>query len=70
MKIKIDPIEETEQYKQVVKEVDKKAEELVDPNIRYGRSFFVELEKKKILKEEYNIDWHTTEEMNPEWDFI
>ncbi len=31
---------------------------------------FVEKEKQKILKEKYNIDWKTTDEMNPDWDFI
>lgn len=68
--IKYDPIEDTEEYKSIVAEVDAMAEDLVDCNIRYGRQYFVELEKKKLLKELYDIEWKTTEEMNPEWDFI
>lgn len=68
--VKHDPIEDTQEYKAVVDEVNAMAEALVDSNIRYGRYFFVEQEKKKILKELYNIEWKTTDEMNPEWDFI
>lgn len=68
MKIKYDSIEETEAYKSIVDMVNKEA--LVDKNIRYGRYMFVEKEKQRILKEKYNIDWKTTDEMNPDWDFI
>lgn len=70
MEIKRDPIENTDEYKAVVDEIDSMAEALVDSNIRYGRYFFVEQEKKRLLKELYNIDWKTSNEMNPEWDFI
>lgn len=68
--IKHDPVEETEEYKSVVDSVNKEAELLVSKDIRYGRYMFVELEKQRILKERYNIDWKTTDEMNPNWDFI
>lgn len=54
----------------VIEDVNMEAEALVEENIRYGRYFFVEQEKKRILKERYNIDWKTTDEMNPDWDFI
>ena len=70
MEIKRDPIENTAEYKAIVDEIDNIAESLVDSNIRYGRSFFVEQEKKRLLKELYNMDWKTSDEMNPEWDFI
>lgn len=70
MEIKRDPIENTDEYKAVVDKIDSMAEALVDSNIRYGRYFFVEQEKKRLLKELYNIDWKTSNEMNPEWDFI
>ena len=70
MEIKRDPIENTAEYKAIVDEIDNMAESLVDSNIRYGRSFFVEQEKKRWLKELYNMDWKTSDEMNPEWDFI
>lgn len=46
------------------------AESLVDSNTRYGRYFFVEAEKKRLLKELYDIEWKTTDEMNPDLDFI
>lgn len=54
----------------MAEEVESMAEALVDPNIRYGRYFFVEEEKKRLLKELYDIEWKTTDEMNPNWDFI
>lgn len=65
-----DPIEDTEEFKCIVDKVNKQAENCVEANIRYGRYMFVEQEKKRILKEEYGIDWKTTDEMNPNWDFI
>lgn len=68
--LKHDPIEDTKYFKSIIEEVDKEAESLVDPEIRFGRFSFIEREKKRILKEKYNIDWKTTEEMNPNWDFI
>lgn len=68
--IKYDPIEDKHEYKAVVNEVNAMAESLVDSDIRYGRDYFVEEEKKKLLKELYDIDWKTSYEMNPEWDFI
>lgn len=70
VEIKHDPIEDTEEFKAIIEDVNMEAESLVEENIRYGRYFLVEQEKKRILKEKYNIDWKTTDEMNPEWDFI
>lgn len=70
MDIQYDPIENTEEFKSIVDEVDRKAEMFVDRSITYGRCHFVWIEKKRILKEEYGIDWKTPEEMNPTWDFI
>ncbi len=68
--IKHDPIEDTEEYQAVVDKINEMAESLVDSNIRYGRYHFVEEEKQRLLKELYDIDWKTSAEMNPEWDFI
>ena len=68
--IKHDPIEETEEFQSIIGDVNREAESLVGENIRYGRNHFVELEIKRILKERYDIDWKTTEEMNPDWDFL
>lgn len=50
MELKRDPVEDTEEYKAVAEEVESMAETLVDPNIRYGRYFFVEEEKKKLFQ--------------------
>ena len=36
----------------------------------YEMISFVEEEKKRLLKELYDIEWKTTDEMNPNWDFI
>ena len=68
--IKHDPIEDTEEFQSIIEDVNKEAESLVEQNIRYGRYYFVEQEKKRILREKYNIDWKTSDEMNPDWDFI
>lgn len=65
-----DPIEDTLQYKQVQAEVDALAEQCVPAYIRYGRCDAVWQEKKRILKEVYDMDWKTPQEMNPNWDFI
>ncbi len=70
MEIERDLIEDTEEYKAVVEEVESIAQSLVDSNIRYGRNYFVEEEKKRLLKELYGIEWKTTDEMNPNWNFI
>lgn len=67
---KHDPIEDTEEFKAIIDEVDREAEALVESDIRIGRYKLYEREKKRILKEKYNIDWKTTDEMNPGWDFI
>lgn len=68
--IKHDPIEDTEEFQSIIEDVNREAESLVEQNIRYGRYYFVEQEKKRILREKYNIDWKTIDEMNPDWDFI
>lgn len=67
--IKHDPIEDTEYFKTIIGEVDKEAESLMKSEIRFGRFKLIEIEKKRILKEKYNIDWKTTAEMNPNFDF-
>lgn len=64
-----DPIEDTGFFRSVIAGVEQEAESRVEGSIRVGRLHLVELEKKRILKEQYGIDWKTTEEMNPAWDF-
>ncbi len=79
MIIKHDPIEDSEEYKAVVAEVDKKAKERVHEMVEnlvleYGDEDFIRSlptfhrfahEKKEILKNEYGIDWKSIIEMNP-----
>ena len=60
-----DPIEDTEKYKQVIQDVDKKAQENIECDIRLGRCQLIWSEKKRILQEEYGIEWKTPAEMNP-----
>ena len=68
--IKHDPIEDTEEFQSIIEEVNKEAESLVGQDVWYGRMHFIDQQKKRILKEKYQIDWKTTAEMNPDWDFI
>ena len=67
-----DPIEETQSYQSVVKEVDQEVErQLSDKGIVKARGYihhFWNL-KKQILKEKYNLDWKSPKEMNPEMVF-
>ena len=82
MKYNRDPVENTEEYKSVVAEVDKKAKEKVEELIKIEiaecedenmKDFIRSLptshrfafEKKKILKEEYGIEWKSIIELNP-----
>lgn len=81
--LKYDPIEDTEAYKAVVEEVNKKARKKADEVIQklvdecdddsmkdficcVPTSHIIASEKKKILKEEYGIEWKSHIEMNPE----
>lgn len=81
--LKYDPIEDTEEYKAVVTEVDEKAKKKVEEVIQKlvdecdddSMKDFIRnaptshrfvYEKKKILKEEYGIEWKSHIEMNPD----
>lgn len=62
-----DNAEKSEHYMDSVAEAEKKArlvaEEMVIPAM--GKSFFIQKEKKMILKEDYGVNWRTPSEMNP-----
>ena len=81
IELKHDPIEETDAYKAVVDEVNRKVSIIIDKNVEenikkcgdvLGEDFIRSLplshmvvsEKKRILKEEYGIDWKSEIEMN------
>lgn len=69
--MKIDKIENTEEYKQIEEELNKKIElelELKGYTNKQALGFchiYWEL-KKEILKTDYNIDWKSPQELNPE----
>ena len=69
--MKIDKIENTEKYKQIEEELNKKIElelELKGYTNKQALGFchiYWEL-KKEILKTDYNIDWKSPQELNPE----
>ncbi len=69
--MKIDKIENTEEYKQIEKELNKKIElelELKGYKNKQALGFchiYWEL-KKEILKTDYNIDWKSPQDLNPE----
>jgi hypothetical protein len=63
-----EPIEKTKEFKKIVKKVDKEVEEILEARgerkgFGYCHSFWPE--KKRLLREKYNIEWKTPIEMNP-----
>ena len=83
IELKHDSIEDTDEYRSIVEEVDRKVEQIiedfVEDNVRLygdvlGDDFVRSLstshrfayEKKKMLKDEYGIEWKSVIEMNPD----
>ena len=65
--LKHDEIEKSEEYMKVIDKVEKEVEERLNrQGISKGLGYIHLFEgyKKEILKEKYNIDWKTTQEMN------
>ena len=67
MRLKYDPIEKTEEFKEAMKVIE------VLASFRFffvskgmGFCFRAWYFQKKMLKKWYNIDWKTPQEMNPE----
>ena len=64
----LDEVEKSPAYLEVVKQVDEEAKKIVDSSLGKGRHMgachLFWSSKKKILKEKYNIDWHSPAEMN------
>lgn len=64
--LKYDPIEETANFKAVIKDVEKELEELLKEKPRgMGFCHIYWCEKRRILKEKYGIDWRSPALMNP-----
>lgn len=61
-----DPIEDTPEFKAVIKQVEKELDELLK-NKPKGMGFCHTYwsEKKRILKEKYGINWRSPANMNP-----
>lgn len=68
--MKKDPIENTTIYQKVSLLVDEMAElELKQKGIQEGMPNYLSIYwgiRKRILKDTFQIDWHTPEELNPE----
>ena len=64
--LKHDPIEDTAQFKAIIKDVEKELDELLKDKPRaMGFCHIYWYEKKRILKEKYGIDWKSPALMNP-----
>ncbi|NMA83893.1 MAG: hypothetical protein GX962_08525 [Epulopiscium sp.] len=67
--MKIDPIEETQEFKDAIKkiqpELDKIGKELDEMGMRMGSCHIYWARKKKLLKS-VGIDWKSPSEMNPD----
>lgn len=68
MDIKYDPVEDTEEYKNIADELEKKIEARMAfdnvPLRGLGRCHIYWRYKKEILKNYYNIDWESPAELN------
>ena len=67
--LKRDSIEETEEFKKIEKLVNEEVENLLEQQgvkKQLGYFHIYQNLKKKILKEKYDIEWKTIEEMNPD----
>lgn len=68
MDIKHDPIEDTEEYKNIADELEKKIEARMAfdnvPLRGLGTCHIYWIYKKEILKNDYNIDWESPAELN------
>lgn len=64
--LKYDPIENSAEYKAVIKDVEKELDKLLK-NKPKGMGFchIYWYEKRRILKEKYGIDWKSPSLMNP-----
>ena len=66
-----DKVEKTKEYKQCIAEVERLAEIEASKTGHVGKGYCHILWgcKKQILKEKFNIDWRSPQEMNPHCKF-
>lgn len=60
-----DPIEDTDLYKEIEEELNKKILEQIGGELTRGNAYLYPKIKKEILKKDYNIDWKSPQELNP-----
>lgn len=60
-----DPIEDTEEYKKIEEEVHQKILVHLGGKLSRGNAYLYPLLKKEILKNDYNIEWKSPQELNP-----
>lgn len=60
-----DPIEDTEEYKKIEEEVHQKILVRLGGKLTRGNAYLYPLLKKEILKNDYNIEWKSPQELNP-----
>lgn len=66
--LKHDEIENKEEYKEIFKKVNEEVEQKLKKEgyqLGLGYIHIFDRYKKQILKKKYNIDWKSTQEMNP-----
>lgn len=66
--LKYDCIEDKEEYRKIFQKVELETEKVLkDKGVKKGLGYIhiFESYKKKLLKEQYGIEWKTTQEMNP-----
>jgi len=64
-RLKHDPFEDTKEYKAILSELDKKIVAKIGENSGMGYCFKYWNAKKKILKEDYGIEWDSPNVLNP-----
>lgn len=67
--IKYDSVEDTEKYREIKDELEKKINSMININRKKETLGYCHIYwnyKKIILKRDYNIDWKSPEELNPE----
>ena len=60
-----DPIEDTDLYKEIEEELNKKILEQIGGELTRGNAYLYPKIKKEILKKDHNIDWKSPQELNP-----
>ena len=60
-----DPIEDTEEYKKIEEEVHQKILVRLGGKLTRGNAYLYPFLKKEILKNDYNIEWKSPQELNP-----